>query len=529
MKKIIALLLSVLTVFSLSACSISGILSVDKSLKAIEIVDYERAYVVDFDADDRYVAMLYIPIAENEEEDFPTTLALYDIKKEKYINRLEIDDYAYCVVLAEDGIRVWTEEHSYGVYDYKLNYISDGEGLVYDGYAVAEGIDEIDAERYVCQESVAVNSNYIYYDTMIFYDNPQDYYFIKHTDTSYMLSSFGEVVLDNAQRDENGGAVLTVTDYNAKTIINTLSIDDVGSNISVGQGLINEYCVCFDTFNDYGDATVYYWNYNQNQINEPIDCIVINDSAFQSTVDETAARIYDTYGVKVMVNTPLEQDVNSYVDDFLIDSDEKDYSTLDTQTNAQYLLCLYDLEYCLSTFPKELYTEVLCKDMEDADLKFDIFNIYLVGEVKDPDIDAFAYYCDDELDIVYGCSVFGYSTFCHELMHILERRILNNNPEFDNEWSEYNPFDFSYSEDYLTNYLENEAWQEYFAREYGMSNFLEDRATVFELVCDTAQNNEGAYWLENEKLVRKAEFLCESLEKYFPSLAAENPWSSLFE
>lgn len=110
-------------------------------------------------------------------------------------------------------------------------------------------------------------------------------------------------------------------------------------------------------------------------------------------------------------------------------------------------------------------------------------------------------------------------------MHALEYRIWDYDNEFEEKWYNLNPDNFEYQgkENYSTYYYENEYVQDYFARDYGLTNNLEDRATVFETICDSGiENQADAWWIEKKPLKAKAILLKQTLEKSYPSLKSNN-------
>lgn len=162
----------------------------------------------------------------------------------------------------------------------------------------------------------------------------------------------------------------------------------------------------------------------------------------------------------------------------------------------------------------------------DFSLGFDKFKIYMIGEFnQDENVDAYCSNLNNELYIVFSMKYFRYSTFCHELMHALEYRIWDYDNEFEEKWYNLNPDNFEYQGkgNYSTYYYENEYVQDYFARDYGLTNNLEDRATVFEAICDSGiENQADAWWINKNPLKAKATLLKKTLEKSFPSLKNSN-------
>ena len=104
-------------------------------------------------------------------------------------------------------------------------------------------------------------------------------------------------------------------------------------------------------------------------------------------------------------------------------------------------------------------------------------------------------------------------------MHSMEYRIWNYESAFDENWSSHNPPQFEYSEDYSSLYYDEShiEWQDCFARDYGMKNILEDRATCFEELCDGLLTD-SCWWKEKPPLLAKEKYLSEVVKKSYPSL-----------
>lgn len=525
MKKIIFIFLSILMVFSLTACSDSaieeGIQSIIEekvnSLNTVDLAELGDIVVMDYDVSENLIALLHCPYVEGEEEyyDYSCTLSLFDIKKNRFIRECQVNANSYSVSFEGEYIQVWNDAETSELYDYSLHSCKEGTGKIFDPYDAAATVETIDINRFACYDSFADDSNYICYDVMVFYNSPENYYLKKHNNFENTVASYDKITLESSGEET---LTLTVKDYENNKIINKTEIKSGDSGHSVVQGVLNERWACVNTVSENGKANkLYYWDYTVNQGSEELGCVVINDSSYSQTVEQLSSEIKEKYGINVQVNASVD-DIDSF------------HSIADNKKNVQYLLCLYDLSYCLSTFPSGLYSEVLCSDLSEPAIQFNNFNIYLVGEIMDDNVDAFAFEngIGASLNIVYGCNAFNYQTFCHELMHIMEYRIWSYEDNFDANWERLNPDGFLYDEDYGELYYENEAYQMYFARDYGMKSMLEDRATVFETLCDSDKNDDmPPWWSENEPFCSKCKYLNDVLINAYPSLANENPWQNL--
>lgn len=515
MKRIMCILLSAVLIFLFAGCS-NGILikenTADKensSLKAIDISEFGNASLVDYANFNNIIAILYTPFDPetqlDEEYDIKTYLTLYDIKKEKFKNTAEVNANSFDVELSDDYIQVWYDNNSSELYDFKLNDIGSGEGKSFDCYDIADTIKTIDTNRFVCRENYAYDSHYINYDVIVFYNDEENYYINECNKSGNEISGYEKIIFNYTQADD-GEITLNVKNFDNKTLVNSVKLNGE-NNANVLDGIINSEYAIFQTLGiDDSTVSLYCWDYNQEALSTPFECITVKDCDFSEHIDAVCRRINENCGV----NAELSK---SFSDDVFYEK------CIDNKTNAQYLLCLYDLEYCLSTFPKQLYDEMLCNDIENAVTKFKKLNIYIVGEIENREISAFASNLNDELFIVYSCTLFSYSTFCHELMHNMEYRIWNYESDFDEKWTALNPDDFSYTEEYINIDSEKKGYNEYFASDYGMKNLLEDRATVFEMYYDVQHSQSELWWQAYQPLNEKVNYLNEVLKKSFPSLS----------
>ncbi len=519
MKKVICIFLSVIIAFSFAGCTNSAnvkklvndfIKEINNPLKEIDLSELGNISLLDYSSNDELIAILYAPYIPDEQldedYDLKTFLTVYDIKRGRLKKSIETDPNSFTTAFSGDYIQVWSEEQVSVLYDTALNEIGSGKGKSFDCYDKANTVDTIDTKRFVCRDNYAYDSNYINYDIMIFYNDTDNYYINKRSTITNDISGYDKVILD-CTHNSDSEITLNVKNYENMTLINSLTLSSESGYCSIAEGIISDEYAIFEFIkNETGDSRLYCWSYNDDAINTSFECTVVNDSNFDNNVDLICRKIKDNYGVNAVLSKSLPEEDTSY-------------KCTDNKTDAQYLLNLYDLEYCLSTFPKQLYDEMLCNDIDDAIAQFNQLSIHIVGEIDDNNISAFAYNMNDELIIVYSCGSFTYSTFCHELMHNIEYRIWNYEPDFDAKWEALNPDDFVYSSEYLDVYYENESYKDYFARDYGISGILEDRATVFEMYYDAQHSKSEPLWKEHEPLSKKVNYLNEVIAKSYPSLS----------
>lgn len=106
----------------------------------------------------------------------------------------------------------------------------------------------------------------------------------------------------------------------------------------------------------------------------------------------------------------------------------------------------------------------------------------------------------------------------HETLHAIEDYLSINNITFS-EWNNLNPTNFTYTDVYYTNQtftdtLNNNKFKEaiYFVDNYARSNELEDRARMFEYIC------QGEYFTDYPHLNAKVNYIKQILLTYFPEL-----------
>lgn len=543
--------MSIIMIFSFAGCSkVDNIMELlpffeKKELTEIPLSQFGEINVVDFDMNDRYIAVLYDDHiseeeleerGEDEREPVDCYVAVYDTLWNKFSESISVSTWAFSVSCKEDTfiVRYSTEEVFEGegnnminVYDYKLNLCDTHEESEKDGIDEPDkNIDTIDGDHFTWAESVAYNESFLCYDLMVFY-NDNEYYYLRPSDNhSYIRASYEKKLLEHISGDENDNDIhLVVNDYESRTCLNTLTLKDDREYDSVGRARINgEYAVFYTYVDDGRSDKLYIWRYNLGEGEKTeLDCRVVNDNDFDAECKAVKERIEKEYGICVEI-FPDSDDYRDHMG-----GDIFFYKWENNIKNSTALLFIYNFEYCLGTLPKELYTEMLCKDIKEPVCSFENLKFLLVGTIPGGEADAFANNMNDDLYIVYSCDGFNYSTFCHELMHNMEYRIWNYEKDFDNEWLMLNPNGFVYDENYGENYYSNESYEDYFTRDYGTKNDLEDRATVFETICDVAHFKSDPWYKEHKPLMKKATLLNNVIKKSFPSLSTNAPWDDNFK
>lgn len=515
-KKITAFLLALALVFTLSACNgiQQGALGFFSNKSVVNQIDLtplgDNLNIIDYDTYGAAIAVLYShngaqPSDEDCQEVYSEEVyaAVYSILRQKIVKSQRVRDNSFDISLTGDGIKIFYSENECAVYDKRLTELEVKNEMYLNYVDLAQNIPTIDASFFVYQKNCAYATNYVAYNAMIFYDTPYTYYIEKQDKNDCFLAGIGKKTLTFNEKT----AQLAVKDYENACVVNTVPVPNYDSGyVFTNRGVLSDNYAVFDTMDGRDDVNrLYYWNYGAEAKNTLFERYVVYESEVGEALDEITQEIKELYGI----DTAIKQNVP--YDEFL-------YNIEDCKNNARNIICLYDLKYCLSTFPKEFYSELLCRDIEDAVATFDKLNIYLIGRIKDEDISAFETNKNDEIIIVYSVNSFSYSTFCHELMHACEYRIWNYEPYFDNNWYDLNPNGFEYSQDYKEAFFNNPQYEQYFFSEYGTSDIMEDRATVFEMYYDALQYELDRVWLEREPLGKKVMYLNEVMAKSFPSL-----------
>ncbi|MDE6125207.1 MAG: putative zinc-binding metallopeptidase, partial [Eubacterium sp.] len=170
-------------------------------------------------------------------------------------------------------------------------------------------------------------------------------------------------------------------------------------------------------------------------------------------------------------------------------------------------LLLTELSECLELFPDNFIKEIY-EDFSDA------INVYIVGNISEANAFAIA------SEVTFSIRGFSKNVVFHEFMHMICNRIIDyyekQNENMYELWNRFNKEDFLYNEDY------SELDSDHFVSIYAMTDENEDMAETFQYLYETAEYDEFPENLNNEQVYKKAEFICESIRKAFPSADTEN-------
>lgn len=544
MKRLLSVILSAVMIVSLCACAKTPQTPVEaekKDLTELDTTSLGEINLISIDSDESRSVLFYTnyveeyPQYEGAEVEDCYYLSVFDNNKNKLIKTIEFENKncdGYNVAIDENGISLFNMLNSEKItYDLSLENREVGTYDYQDSYKFAQSIASIDENRFECREGFALSSSYGVSKAVVFYDNTEKVYMIDENvyyDYNRVLGHKFLVIDNSANVTDKPESVVRILDFDNQTEINTLKIPNNEEYNNVQHTAFNDKVITISTVKGEGRLDkIYVWDYLQNEKSNPFEYSyfeALEVDGLEQSIKEVCNRIKENTGVSV--ECPAEKE-------FI--RQEFEYSN-DVNMIITYQSVL-DLEAYLSYFPKELYQEITCKDVENSISVFDDFKIYMVGDFPNDDVDAFAsnISCDETNNeeivyIAYSILHFNQKNFFHEIMHALEYRIWNYENDFEEKWEKLNPKGFEYTEDYGNQYYEEgkEAWQDYFTRDYGMKNTLEDRATCFEELCDGALTD-SLWWKEKPPLLAKEKYLAEVLQKSFPSLSDGSLWKKALQ
>lgn len=539
MKRIISLFLTFAIAFCLCACSNNSVVndpSTTEKPKQNELVSLDLSSlgnisVISFDSNKKFCALFYnnyIPIGEEETTESHFFLSLFDVEKNRVIKTIEFEnkDYnSYSVKMTDDGVSLINDLKGEIIsFDLSLENQTKSSYEFKENWDIAGEIEIIDTAKFDCKRDFALSTSFGKSMAMIFYDEPENIYMLQNNMYyEYRCAADHKIlVVDNSANTTNKlESVVRIFDFDNRLEVNSIKIDNSYDFNNVELVNINNECATLSTVKQEGQLDkIYVWDYNasaKNTVFENGFCDRFASNEIENKINALCERVKQSMGVELEVNSQRE---------FIREQYE---ITNDVKPITFYQIAL-DIEYYLSTLPKELFKEITCADLENSNAEFDDFRIYLVGDFVDDNVDAFASNIasleTDEQSIVYiayACTGFNLKTFYHEFMHAMEYRIWSFEEDFDDNWLKLNPEGFEYSDDYGFVYYDEShpSWQDYFTRDYGMKNILEDRATCFEELCD-AKLDGGGWWKEKSGIMAKQKYLVEVLEKSFSSIRSMN-------
>ncbi len=527
MKKCICIFLTISILF-LCSCSLPREIEETVNLNLDFLQDKT---ILNIDNNDRYILIQAVPFTSEEpmldeaaeesniDEIVENYFYIWDIErsrlKSQYSLEINVENDIASVEISDDNyisLISYDNSEESALYDLRFNRLSDIDKTVSSEYDKANELMKqskiIDNERFSNYGNLATYTTYIDKQIYVFLSDYNTAY-LKNIDNDFSpLICENKLILENNNCNDKGLLTYRICDYENMNIISTTI--DYGSCVYPSQGSFsNKYAVITANDESGQNNIITVWN-TASGTETPLNAEVISADSMEEKIEVKSNEICEKYNIEI--ETYKKYDENSLIDSYAYSND---------LPKSELMVAMYDFEYCLSTLPTELYSEIISTKA----IEFDKLKFYFVGNFDDEknsqSVSAYCSNVNDELYIVYSITGFTYSTFCHELMHAMEYRIWDYEEYFDDNWIKLNPEGFEYVnfDDDSNPYYEKESWQNYFARDYGMNNEFEDRATVFETICESAHLKEEApWWTDKKPFVKKAKYLVKVLRKAFPSL-----------
>lgn len=536
-SKIIALLLALAMLF-LVGCSnnVPAISQDPKEQKKDTLINLDISSLGDAsieyaDSNEEYCVVSYYNYigeqageVEIDETELIYHLAVFDVKQNKLITSTEYenDGKYYKIVINDNGFELLdNDSENKLIFDYSLNQIGSDKYDFEENWKKGERIESISTDNFDCRDSYAITDDYSIYSALLFYDTPDEFKVVKSNASFDYRNAVGHKILINdisGNKNNDFTNVYSVLDFDTNEIVNTVRIkNDLDFN-NVAVTSINEHCATVCNAYDNGKLKeIFVWNYNEDANSKPFDdgyCQTVKADDIDTALEEISAQIKQKYNIVMECKA------------------DKKFFYHDVENDAVpivFYLKACDIQNDLGYLPLEFYNELLCNDLDNAESKFDRLHIYLVGSVVD-DTSAFAGdECNDEtnnesiLYITFTCSFFSEQTFFHEMLHQMEYRIECYDKDIDKKWEALNPKGFEYDGSNEDVFFDNDEWQKYFVRSYGVTGILEDRADCFGTLCESAIDNDY-WWNDRPELVEKMNLISDTVQASFPSLSKNAFW-----
>ena len=292
------------------------------------------------------------------------------------------------------------------------------------------------------------------------------------------------------------------------------------SIISVDSGVYTDYSMCIDEENGYviiggnrGNAPfAYVWDYLNDEVNtDNTDFRRIN--YIPDYLDEHRKELEEKYNMYIYLGSEIF-------------ATETDYTLSCCKSASEMDAALYIVDEVLSLYPEGFFEQIKYGNIRTIGLylcngftkkaSYGIDNaIALAGT------DGYERFL--VLDISYPSDL--RRNIIHEISHWIDNRInqqddLYTEESFENLWSELNPSDFYYMNDYnkaspFYRYTYGSAKAKaYFVDSYSMSKATEDRARLFEYLM-RYDKEYGSKYMESEAMRKKLHMYFENIRKCF--------------
>ena len=338
---------------------------------------------------------------------------------------------------------------------------------------------------------------------------------------SWIVAGEGSHLLAERFVDEGSSSFLWVLDYANAIRYPPLSIE--------GERYCHQFCffeegvLCF-AVGSYGTSgeglriEICRWSYCHDGETADLICTARTEADQENA--ELAARIKEKWGVSVIYTEPLIHRVAS------------DYSTVAITDPLVIQSALNQVYDALSAYPDGFFDD-LCYG------NYTVLELYLCGKFT-PLTDAGITTAEALSNTRGSAMVIGFNVelmdgeyvrvLAHELLHNMERRIDQIDPDALSEWISLTPgghdaYYYSYHDQdgnemhelSHTYFYESDPADAYFVDAYSKSFPTEDRARVFEKLMESGGN---PYFADSPVLMEKARTLCRIIREYFPSVAA---------
>ena len=437
----------------------------------------------------------------------PYDLTLYNIRENKITAQKILADFPLENITeakfnGSDQIIVCDENNKKAItYDFDLDQTGEID------YTVSEWDHNNVPESELIADYFSFTDDYAYHTDndnfyFVLYDKPDKVYFFKNYAQNILAEHNGLLFVENSIYSEDSDSfTLTVSaiDYENELCVNEISFDVTGKNrfIDIQNFVISDKYICFTELiiNDETNAVKeipYLWKYTENPLNKTVEVKKMTVDDLNEDNNHIIKEIKEKYGIDIKVNEPAEHT-----------SFESDYDAPAISVNS----LLRGLSEVFALFPDNFIKEIYRDQKNDSR-----FSIYVVSNIDGAG--GYAFDSSDYYQIVFATMTFDKSVAVHELMHLIDNRIIDyykaHNSDFDKLWCNLNPDGF----DYLDNNYYDE---EYFITEYASTNIDEDMAEMFRFMYYAYKNGDN-WFNEYEHINKKAVLLCEAIRKAFPSM-----------
>ncbi len=486
----------------------------------------------------------------------------YEIyKRDIYNNKTElvgsldktVDSFTYL----EDGYIHYNHDDKTTIYNYnfeKVEELTTEELVKYkDSYITVDAnIIKYNGEKYrELKEQVynlSVTNQFIFKDTtLLLFSDLDDHSYLydiaKDTYEKKEYDSIGKYDKGIIYYDKDDFILKDVTTGETKTYHNPRSAQEVYFNMQLKDNLMYYFGEDYLRIYDLDKNTINLFDYrlDMNMYHILLDNNLLylvddNLNVYVIEIDKITTKEFTNEDLDKYFDEKLNEKIDKVEKEFNIDIKVKEEADVKLDIWKQTITGEYsydkidealdDIEKVFSKFGDNFFDDFYFKEYKGV-------RIYIVNNIQSsfPSAgQAFNYY--DTFTVMVDTTSFA-NTLCHEIMHSMEDKAEKNNNTLFTKWDKYNPKKFKYTQDYDSYYGESTKYiaysdtknDIYFIDAYSKVNGLEDRARIFEYICDNSVDVIN----ENPKLLEKAKYLRDELYKEFPKLKNTEIFSNLKE